>query len=110
MVGLSTTYQVLDERREATLTAIPVATAIAIEAVYQKGLAYINIERWQEAKNQLDIVFELDPNYKQVQTKLREVESEIAKEPSSVQQPTSTYNAPKNLDRKEGDVKLVKER
>lgn len=90
MLGLSTTYQIFNERREATLTAIPISTAEALEAVYQKGLAYINIGRWQEAKSQLDMVFELDPDYKQVQAKLREVESKIVEELSSTQQPTST--------------------
>ena len=64
---------------QATATAIPAATAEALEARYQKGLGYMNMERWEEAKAELEQVFTADPNYKDVQAKLMEVEAEIAK-------------------------------
>ena len=55
------------------------ATATTVEAHYQKGLAYINLQKWAEAQLELQAVFEVDPNYKEVQTKLAEVEVRIAK-------------------------------
>ena len=42
---ISTTYQTLTERAQATQIAIPTLTAEAVEAIYQKGLAYINLGR-----------------------------------------------------------------
>jgi hypothetical protein len=77
MSGMSAIYQTLNQRAKATLIAIPTTTAEALEAIYQKGLANINIGRWQEAKRELDVVFEINPNYKDVQTKLKEVEAKI---------------------------------
>lgn len=60
--------------------AAATAEALAqLEAHYQKGLGYINIGRWEEAKAELEQVFEVDPNYKEVQAKLAEVEAEVAK-------------------------------
>lgn len=61
------------------------ATADALEAHYQKGLAYINLGKWEEAKTELEQVFAADPNYKEVQAKLAEVEAEI-----QVSKPTAT--------------------
>ncbi len=64
---------------QATLVAAPTDTAQALEAHYQKGLGYMNMGRWQEAKAELEQVFAVNPNYKEVQAKLREVEAEVAK-------------------------------
>ena len=64
---------------QATAAAAPTATAEALEAHYQKGLGYINLERWEEAKAELEQVFEVDPNYKDVQAKLTEVKAELVK-------------------------------
>ena len=55
------------------------ATAEALETHYQKGLAYINLEKWVEAKAELEKVFSVDPNYKEVRAKLAEVEAQMAK-------------------------------
>ncbi len=60
---------------EATATAEALAQ---LEAHYQKGLGYINIGRWEEAKTELEQVFEVDPNFKEVQAKLAEVEGKLA--------------------------------
>ena len=54
------------------------ATATAVETRYQKALAYVNLERWAEAQVELQAVFEIDPNYKDIQTQLAEVETRLA--------------------------------
>lgn len=64
------------QEAEATATAEALAQ---LEAHYQKGLGYINLEKWVEAKAELEQVFEEDPNYKDVQAKLTGVETEVAK-------------------------------
>lgn len=64
---------------QATAAAAPTATAEALEAHYQKGLGYMNMGRWDGAKTELEQIFEVDPNYKEVQAKLAEVEAEVAK-------------------------------
>ena len=64
---------------QATTAAAPTATTEALEAHYQRGLGYMDMERWEEAKVQLERVFEAAPNYKEVQAKLTEVEAEIAR-------------------------------
>ena len=67
---------------EATATAevlAPTATAEALDAHYQKALGYIRMGYWEEAKTELKQVFEIDPNYKEVQPRLAEVEAELAK-------------------------------
>lgn len=79
MAGSLELYRVQDEQAKATLTAIPTMTAEALEFLYQKGLGYINIEHWQQAKTTLEVVFEIDPNYKDVQAKLIEVEAQMAR-------------------------------
>lgn len=56
------------------------ASTVAAEELefrYQKGIGYINLARWQEAKVELELVFESDPNYKDVQSKLKQVYAEI---------------------------------
>ena len=82
----------------ATAAAAPTATAEALETHYQKGLGYMNIGRWEEARAELEQVFEKDPNYKEVQAKLTEVEAEVAKltptaTPTPVETPTPTVTA-----------------
>ena len=74
IVGFSFVRQILEqETSEAALNA----TAEALQAHYQKGLGYINLGRWQEAKRELEQVFEADPNYQEVQAKLKEVEDQL---------------------------------
>ncbi len=74
---------------QATATAAPIATAEALEAHYQKGLGFMNMEWWEEAKTELEQVFKVDPNYKEVQAKLAEVEEEITKlTPTEMPTPT----------------------
>jgi tetratricopeptide (TPR) repeat protein len=64
---------------QATATAQAQATTQALEVHYQKGLGYMNIGRWQEAKAELEQVFVVNPNYKDVQAKLKEVETQMVK-------------------------------
>ena len=73
---------------QATAAAAPTVTAEALEAHYQKGLGYMNIGRWEEARAELEQVFEKDPNYKEVQAKLAEIKAII---PTSTPPPTATY-------------------
>jgi len=82
-------------RAAATATAetsAVAATAEALEAQYQRGLGYINLERWVEAKAELEQVFATDPNYKEVQAKLAEVEAKLAELgiPTATLTPTPT--------------------
>ena len=63
------------ERIAATATA---ETALIIEQMYQRGLAYSNLERWEQAKMEFERVIAGDPNYKDVQAKLAEVETKLA--------------------------------
>ena len=101
---------------QATAVAAPTATADALEAHYQKGLGYMNLERWEEAKAELEHVFEVDPNYKEVQAKLTEVEAEIAKlTPTMTPSPLATNTptppvataTPRPEDRHPGEVNLL---
>ena len=76
-------------------TSAIAATAQALEAQYQRGLGYISLKKWIEAKAELEQVFAADPNHKEVQAKLAEVEAEIAKltptpMPTPVVTPTPT--------------------
>ena len=64
-------YRTQTEQAKATMTAD------ALEFLYQKGLGYMNLSRWQDAKATLEAVFEIDPNYKDVQARLIEIETEI---------------------------------
>ena len=66
-------------RATATAQAVSAtATATTVETHYQRGLAYINLEKWAEAQVELQAVFEIDPNYKDIQTQLAEVEARLA--------------------------------
>jgi FtsP/CotA-like multicopper oxidase with cupredoxin domain len=64
---------------QATATAQAQATTLALEAHYQKGLGYMNMGQWANAKTELEQVFSVNPNYKDVQIKLAEVEAKLAK-------------------------------
>jgi tetratricopeptide (TPR) repeat protein len=67
-------------RAEATATAqaAPIATQQALESHYQKGIAYMNMKQWNEAKAELEQIFAIDPNYKDIQVRLSEVISHLA--------------------------------
>lgn len=104
---------------QATISAQAAAattTVEAMEAHYEKGVAYMNLSRWEEAKAELQQVFEGDPNYKEVQAKLTEVEVEIAKltptvTPSPLVTNTPTSPAatatPRPEERHPGEVNLL---
>ena len=66
-------------RAEATATAqaAPAATQQALEARYQKGLGFMNLKRWEEAKAELETVFLVDPGFRDVQAKLKEVQQAL---------------------------------
>ena len=83
---------------QATTTAQAVAataTATTVETHYQKGLAYINLEKWAEAQVELEMVFEVDPSYKDVQSQLAEVEARLSEIKALT--PTATPIPPKTL-------------
>lgn len=61
----------------ATVQAAPSATQQALDTHYQKGVGYMNIGRWTEAKSELEVVFESDPNYRDVQAQLALVNAEL---------------------------------
>jgi len=65
----------LAQAAAATATA---ETAAAIEAAYQRGLGYYNLERWADAKTAFEEVFAMAPTYKDVQTRLAEVGAKLA--------------------------------
>jgi tetratricopeptide (TPR) repeat protein len=67
----------------ATATAQAAATVTAeirsaIESAYQRGLAYFDLERWEQANAEFEQVIAVDPDYKDVQAKLAEVEVRLA--------------------------------
>jgi hypothetical protein len=91
LYGMTINYQATEQRAGATLTAGPPATAEALEFRYQKGLGYIHTGRWLEAKGELEAVFEIDPNYRDVQNQLQEVYAKVADaKPSSVSASSSS--------------------
>jgi tetratricopeptide (TPR) repeat protein len=79
---------------QAAAATATVEAAAAIEAAYQRGLGYYNLERWAEAQAAFGEVFALDPTYKDVQTKLAEVEAKLAEvrrlTPTATPRPTDT--------------------
>lgn len=76
---------------QATIIAAPAATTEALEAQYQKGLGYMNLARWEEAKLELELVFAVDPNYKEVQAKLAQIGVEVTKlVPTATSTPVAT--------------------
>ncbi|MEM7346392.1 MAG: hypothetical protein AAF485_19300, partial [Chloroflexota bacterium] len=91
MLGLTAVFQSRQTQAEATLIAQPTKTSEALEFLYQKGLGYINLGRWIEAQGVFNQIFEVDPNYKDVQAKLIEVEANITEEEPTTQiTPTRT--------------------
>lgn len=85
LYGLSTSYQLVRQSAEATLAAAPTMTTEVLEFRYEKGLGYINTGRWLEAKMELEFIFEVDPNYKDIQSRLNEIYAKIAEQnPTSV--------------------------
>ena len=62
------------EQAAATATA---EIRSAIELAYQRGLAYLDLEQWEQAKAEFEQVIAGDPNYKDVQAKLVEIEARL---------------------------------
>ena len=81
------------EASEAMATATNEALT-QLEADYQKGLGYINLKKWIEAKTELEQVFEEDPNYREVQAKLAEVEAQLKEVQALTPTPTSNLPTP----------------
>ena len=75
---------------QATVATAATATVEAVEVHYQKGLGRIELGQWEQAKAELQQVFETDPNYKDVQAKLAEVEKKLQETPTPTSTPTST--------------------
>lgn len=71
------------ERMQAEATAMaraaPTATQQALDLRYQKGIAFMNLGRWDEALAEFEQVFQVNPNYKDVQTRLAQAASERAR-------------------------------
>jgi Tfp pilus assembly protein PilF len=71
------------ETAKVTATAQTAAAATAqalaeIESAYQRGLGYANLKRWGQAKVELEKVIAVNPNYKDVQTRMADVEIKLA--------------------------------
>jgi hypothetical protein len=78
MIGSVSLYQIQSQQVQATLAAVPTMTAEALEFHYQKGVGYLNIQRWPEAQTEFELIFEIDPNYKDVQERLKQIYAELA--------------------------------
>jgi len=75
----------------ATVAAAPTATLQVLEAHYQRALGLINLQQWAEAQVELRVVFDTDPNYKDVQSQLALANAEVAKlTPTSTSTPLAT--------------------
>ena len=57
----------------------PAATVEALEARYQRAIGLLNIQQWADAQAELWAIFDINPNYKDVQTQLVAVNAEVAK-------------------------------
>lgn len=89
MFSVSINYQIKDKQAKATSVAIPTMTAETLDFLYRKGVGYINLSRWQDAKVTFESIFEVDPDYKDVQARLIEVEANIkTSNPLSTVMPT----------------------
>jgi hypothetical protein len=78
----SVAFQNRGREAEATRVAVaPTVTAEFFEFHYQKGVGYMNINRWAEARSELELIFEIDPNYRDVQDRLKEIYTQV--EPST---------------------------
>jgi tetratricopeptide (TPR) repeat protein len=71
------TAQAIAMAKKAAATATAEIRS-AIESAYQRGLAYFDLERWEQAKAEFEQVIAVDPNYKDVQAKLAEAENRLA--------------------------------
>lgn len=63
----------------AAAQAAPIATTRALDTRYQRALGFINLKQWVEAQAELRAIFDLDPNYGDVQAQLALVHAEVAK-------------------------------
>lgn len=77
MCAFSITYQIHEREVKATIAAAPTVTTEFLEFHYQKGAGYININRWHDAKKEMELVFEIDPDYGDVQERLVEIYTKI---------------------------------
>jgi len=79
------------QARQAAIVAInataTIQAQVKLEAHYQKGLAYARLERWDEAKAELDQVVTRDPAYKDAQARLAEVEQAIRRRATATPPP-----------------------
>lgn len=85
----ATTFAVAQEAQAtteaiSTVAAAPTAAATALEAHYQKGLGFMNLNRWEEAKAEMEQVFATNPNHKDVQAKLLEIMAQLASPTSTI--------------------------
>ncbi len=78
MAGLSFLLQARQQQAQATLAAGATATLEFLEFHYQKGLGYVNLGRWRDAQAEFELIFETDPNYKDVQVQLGQVYAHLA--------------------------------
>lgn len=101
---------------QVTAEAAPTATAAALEVRYQRALGLINLEQWSDAQAELEYVFNVDPNFKDVQAQLAEVKTKVAESLSAntsvspTPMPTSTQVAtrmPSSEERHPGEVNLL---
>jgi len=86
---------------EVAITAARATQAVAtaeakslIETAYQRGLAYAQAGRWDQAKTEFENVLSIDPTYRDIQTRLAEVMTGLAKMvPTNTPVPTATATA-----------------
>lgn len=74
---VTATAQAIAVANQAAATATAEIRS-AIESAYQRGLAYFDLERWEQAKAEFEQVIAVDPDYKDVQGKMAEVEARLA--------------------------------
>jgi tetratricopeptide (TPR) repeat protein len=67
------------EAVQATAAVGPTATAAALEMRYQRALGLVNLKQWVEAQAELRAIFDIDPNYRDVQAQLTLTNAEAAK-------------------------------
>ena len=76
---------------QVTAAAVPTTTAEALESRYQRALALVNLQQWVEAQAELRVVFDGDPDYKDVQSQLALVNAEVARStPTATPAPLTT--------------------
>lgn len=72
---------------QATQTAAPSATAQALENLYQRAIGLIGLNRWTEAEELLNEIFDTDPGFKDVQIQLATVNAQLM----PISTPTATW-------------------